>query len=205
MKINNRSIPGLSNIVKFHNPKDILCFSKTFTSAMEDHLDKIYSIAYDNSFQNECVSYNGNLFILNSYVIYVEDILNDAKIFVYDLNGKNIGVIDNIIDERHWYKMRILYLLVFKKYAEIETKILPPKTESNDGIKCIYSNHSKFPITFIDSTWFTNLVKSDAFKVSGHFRLQPCHDENGKPTKKLIWINEFVKSGYTSPARKLKQ
>lgn len=93
--------------------------------------------------------------------------------------------------------------LNFLRYAEIETKILPPKTKSIK-LNCMYNNLSDLKISFINSTWLTNLVKSDAFKVSGHFRLQPCHDKDGLPTKKLIWISEYMKEGYTAPARKLK-
>ena len=57
-------------------------------------------------------------------------------------------------------------------------------------------------IQILNSTWFTTLVKSDNFKVRGHFRLQP-KKKGGEWTKEIIWVNEFVKSGYTAPAKKL--
>jgi hypothetical protein len=50
-------------------------------------------------------------------------------------------------------------------------------------------------------TWYTTLVKSDSFKVRGHFRLQPFGST--KAQRKLIWINEFMKNGYTREAKKL--
>lgn len=56
----------------------------------------------------------------------------------------------------------------------------------------------------MDSKWFTNLVKSDGFKVRGHFRFQP-KKKDGVWTKELIWINEFEKSGYNREAGVLKQ
>jgi len=56
----------------------------------------------------------------------------------------------------------------------------------------------------LDSKWFTTLVKSDAFHVRGHFRLQP-KKKDGEWTKELIWINDFQKEGYTAPARRLQQ
>lgn len=90
---------------------------------------------------------------------------------------------------------------MFKTYAEVETKICPPNKKTKD-INCKYINDTKLELTFLDSKWFTNLVKSDAFKVRGHFRLQPCKNEIGEWTKKLIWISDFMKSGYTAPARK---
>jgi hypothetical protein len=88
---------------------------------------------------------------------------------------------------------------VFLQYAKLETKYL--KTNQKDSILCRYENKLPFPITIIDSTWYTTLVKSDAFKVRGHFRLQPCGE--GLKERKLIWINEFQKEGYTREAKKL--
>lgn len=87
---------------------------------------------------------------------------------------------------------------MFKSYAQVETKHLPANKVTKD-INCKYVNDTIFNITQLDSTWFTNLVKSDAFKVRGHFRLQPKKVE-GKWTRELIWINEFQKHGYTRKA-----
>lgn len=94
-------------------------------------------------------------------------------------------------------------LLLFKKYAKVETEYLPANKKVK-GFNCKYVNQTNANITILDSKWFTNLVKSDAFKVRGHFRLQP-KKANGEWTKELIWINEFIKDGYTAPARKLKE
>lgn len=88
----------------------------------------------------------------------------------------------------------------FLKYVPIETKILGPK-KKDKLFGCKYLNETNSEIEIIDSTWFTNLIKSDAFKVRGHFRLQPKKKE-GEWTKELIWINEFEKSGYTRKAKK---
>ena len=98
--------------------------------------------------------------------------------------------------------LRIGFIQLFKKYASVEIKYLPPKLKPKDAIHKS-SNNTNCGITCLDSKWFTTLVKSDAFKVRGHFRLQPKKDNNGEWTKELIWIDEFMKTGYTSPARKL--
>lgn len=115
--------------------------------------------------------------------------------------------ITNVIDEEsanaflsYQISMVTAYAM-FKSYANVETKILMPHQRPRD-ISCIYRNNTKFPITFLDSKWFTTLVKSEGFNVRGHFRLQP-KKKDGKWTKELIWINEFRKTGYTAPARKL--
>ncbi len=95
---------------------------------------------------------------------------------------------------------RILILDLFKSYAQVETKILLPHKILKE-LDCKYINNTSIEITYLDSKWFTNLVKSDTFKVRGHFRLQP-KKINNKWTKELIWISEFQKAGYTAKARK---
>jgi hypothetical protein len=96
----------------------------------------------------------------------------------------------------------ILYtMLNFIKYAEIELKELQPNSVKK-GIDLSYVNDTSLKVNLLDSKWFTTLVKSDAFKVRGHFRLQP-KKKDGEWTKELIWINDFQKDGYTAPARKL--
>jgi len=92
-------------------------------------------------------------------------------------------------------------VLIFKKYASVETKYLKSGQRIN-AISCKYVNETKENFTYLDSKWFTTLVKSDAFKVRGHFRLQP-KKKDGEWTKELIWITDFMKEGYTAPARKL--
>lgn len=95
----------------------------------------------------------------------------------------------------------IINIEVFLQYAKLETKIL--KKNEKDSIICRYQNKLPLHITIVDSTWYTNLIKSDAFKVRGHFRLQP--HGNGLKNRKLIWINEYQKEGYVREAKKLSQ
>jgi hypothetical protein len=101
------------------------------------------------------------------------------------------------------YLLSVVIIDYFIKYASVETDYLPPSKKVSI-MNCNYLNDTKLPITHLDSKWFTTLIKSDAFKVRGHFRLQP-KKKDGEWTKELIWINDFQKDGYTSPARKLNQ
>jgi hypothetical protein len=94
---------------------------------------------------------------------------------------------------------QIVIFRMFKTYAEVETKIILPNSKQKT-IHCKYFNDTSFKLNFLDSKWFTNLVKSDGFTVRGHFRLQP-KKKDGKWTKELIWISEFEKTGYSAPAR----
>jgi hypothetical protein len=98
--------------------------------------------------------------------------------------------------------IEVTLMLNFLKYAQIETKMLPANKKVKD-IACKYVNQTDYNIEYVNSTWFTNLVKSNGFKVRGHFRLQPCGV--GMRDHKLIWISDFQKQGYTAPARKLKE
>lgn len=93
----------------------------------------------------------------------------------------------------------ILATELFINYAEVEKKEVQPSRQIWDGPTCLYNNKTKFPITIVDSAWFTHLVSSGAFKVRGHFRLQPCG--HGLKDRKLIWINDFEKEGYTRKAK----
>jgi hypothetical protein len=57
-----------------------------------------------------------------------------------------------------------ILLLNFIKYAEIETKYLPAGQKAKTT-NCKYINETNSNVKILDSTWFTELVKSDAFKV----------------------------------------
>ena len=100
--------------------------------------------------------------------------------------------------DTYYYQLVILFEL-FRKYAKVETRILQPKSKA-ELFKCKYHNENDHSIEIMDSTWFTTLIKSDEFKVRGHFRLQPCGQAFND--KKLIWIKDFTKEGYTRKAKK---
>lgn len=211
----NRSRPKFaSNIIKM---------SQTFEKAMILSIPKLKNIYDEIFFSNYTIS---GTIIWQSYIMmysYKSKLDKDveASFYLFTKEGVIIGYVDTgekdsfmfcddppegiLID---WTPIGLVarfisYILnvhIFTKYAEVETKTFI------GGEKAIYQgqktlNDTKLPITFLDSKWFTNLVKSDGFNVRGHFRLQPYG--TGLHERKLIWINEFEKSGYTAPARKL--
>lgn len=96
----------------------------------------------------------------------------------------------------------LFLMFLFTKYAEVETKELPPNSRTKD-ISCKYINETKSNITVLDSRWFTTLIKSDAFKVRGHFKMQPYGE--GLKERKIKWINQYMKEGLTLKARKLNE
>lgn len=95
----------------------------------------------------------------------------------------------------------ILSAELFINFAEVETKVMKPNTQIWDEkmVNAIYNNKTYSDITVLDSTWYTNLISSGAFKVRGHFRLQPYGP--GMKQKRLQWISEFKKEGYHRKAK----
>lgn len=95
----------------------------------------------------------------------------------------------------------ILSAELFINFAEVETKVMQPNGKIWDEkcVTAIYNNKTRHDVTVIDSTWYQNLVSSGAFKVRGHFRMQPYGP--GMTKKKLIWISDFEKEGYHRKAK----
>jgi hypothetical protein len=91
-------------------------------------------------------------------------------------------------------------VLPFLEFAECETKIVNVKTAQRVKLnKEKYITDIPSNIEIVDSSWFTTLIRTDAFGVSGHFRLQPVG--MGRSERKLIWIKDFQKQGYTKRAK----
>lgn len=96
------------------------------------------------------------------------------------------------------FTLSILFL-PFLEFAECETKIvnLENRRAKLNGEKFISDIDSDIEI--VDSNWFTTLIRSEGFKVNGHFRLQPYG--TGRLKRKMIWISDFEKQGYTKRSK----
>lgn len=99
---------------------------------------------------------------------------------------------------------QIVLVEMFRKYARVETRYVPPMDSKRAECGEPVFNNTNIPCTYLDSKWFTNIVKSQGFSVKGHFRLQP-KKINGEWSKELIWVNSFEKQGYNSKAKILKK
>jgi hypothetical protein len=147
---------------------------------------------YEILFMDFSIHKNAQFHALDVYTSYTEEGSKDYIWNGYKDTGRDIM----------WWHTFWLSFVFFKKYCEIETKVIPAtKKEKNVGVK--YLNATQRNITVIDSTWFTTLVKSDGFKVRGHFRFQPYGP--GNSLRKLIWIQDFEKDGYMRTAKALTQ
>lgn len=132
--------------------------------------------------------------------VYLSSINKDDKHFTY----KSLIWNGHIRQGRdtEWFEALILTFVLFKKYCDIETKVIEPKRKGVvAGSK--YINETDKRITVLDSTWFTNLVVTGAFNVGGHLRWQPYGP--GLAQKKIIWISDYTKEGYTRKAKALTQ
>lgn len=136
----------------------------------------------------------------------------DAYISVdVDENGVEIGrkelLYNGYINEGRdagFFEALILTFVLFKKYCDIETKVIDPKKNRRATIAGQkYVNETDKRITILDSTWFTNLVVSGAFEVEGH--LHWYYYGPGRSMKKLQWVSTYEKKGYTRKAKVLMQ
>ena len=98
------------------------------------------------------------------------------------------------------YINTILATLYFIHNCEIEQKILKPNEKHRENGNKHY-NESKSNIIILDCKWFTDLIRQVPFHVKGHLRWQ--HHGQGFQKRKLIWISDFEKHGYTRKASKL--
>jgi hypothetical protein len=90
--------------------------------------------------------------------------------------------------------------LPFLEFAESETKIINAKTGHRAKIgKEKYVTDIPYDIEIVDSNWFTTSIRTEGFGVTGHFRLQPVGE--ARQGRKLIWIADFQKHGYTKRAK----
>lgn len=133
----------------------------------------------------------------------------DVYVSVQCKPGENSVITKSIIwdnyalhgmDETYW-EVFIIAFCLFKKYCDIETKIVSPKNRRANVAGQKYLNETNKRIQILDCTWFTNLVVSGAFEVSGHLRWQPCGP--GLKQRKLIWIDGYTKDGYERKAKVL--
>ncbi len=87
------------------------------------------------------------------------------------------------------------------QYADTEKVYITNGQKRNTKDGQVIRNNTQFPISYVDSSWIREIIRTEGFKVRGHFRLQP-YKKDGEWTKKLIYINEFEKHGYHRRARK---
>lgn len=126
------------------------------------------------------------------------------KIIFYTCLGieNEFKTYNKIKDAVYFFCNSCILFYLFKHYSSVETKdVAAHKKEYISGEKKPIYNELDRRILYLDSFWFTELVRSEGFSVRGHFRLQP-KKKNGEWTKELIWVDTFLKHGYHRRAQK---
>ncbi len=142
--------------------------------------------------------------------VYVKvfEIEGVKHIFILEFFGGHLVRMSNeedIIEESFLFKNQHTHLctiaesvVLFKQFADIETLELTSIRKRGQLFNCKYLSTLDKSITILDSTWFTNIIQQEGFKVRGHFALRACGE--GKTQRRLVWISEFEKSGYERKA-----
>jgi hypothetical protein len=202
------------NIPKTYSKK--YHFSQNILDLASSNFDKLRHLISEIKEGSKCIVFTNGFYYEYFIKSFKEEGVTQIKIRLYSKNivchiyhnsdTFRLQLPDELIEQNNNIASmckEIICIELFTQYSEITTKILPPNRQIWDGINCLYNNKTQSDINIVDLTWFTTLIKSDGFKVRGHFRLQPCGE--GMKDRKLIWINEFQKEGYNREAKILHQ
>ena len=143
-------------------------------------------------------------FVKNRLVgcFYLNDSREESEIWIseeykkahqIDNPHKELHVISNIIG-------RLLVLNLFKECAKVETRKLPPQSETID-VESNYINETAFEIHMLDSLWLNALVKTDLFNDYGRFDVKFCGIDLKE--RHLKWIHK-AKTAFVPRAKILK-
>lgn len=136
--------------------------------------------------------------VLTTYGIIQNDMSLSGIACSVDKNGQPINDIQSLVA----YLNSMLTAIYFIHNCEIEQRVIEPnKKDRINGQK--YFNESKSNVVVLDCRWFTELIRDSPFQVKGHLRWQ-VHGEK-RTKRKLIWISDFEKQGYTRKATKNEQ
>ena len=91
--------------------------------------------------------------------------------------------------------------LLFKKYAEIKTKELPPKTKTKQG-RQKYTNDIGYRVTLLTENWYTRSIHGHPIVVAGHWKMV-AHGP-GRSKRRLTHIGTYKRKGYRKGAYKEK-
>lgn len=121
------------------------------------------------------------------------------------LYNQNIPDIDDFYSKVA--NLLITYLAV-KKYAEVETIVVPANSKIivEDEIKGYKQkekvlNESGQEVVIMDSRWFVKIINDNDIFVRGFFRMQRYKNDFGEWTKKLIFVDSFIRHGYHRNAK----
>jgi hypothetical protein len=132
---------------------------------------------------------------------FVDHLTNGIFYYMWGIKSGKLSFPEDEKNEEFFDEMlEFVRLLIFTELSDLETVELRPSQSVGSRRQGKTLNESKNNVTIVDSTWNKILVRSDGFKVAGHLRLQPYGP--GLQYRKLKFIEEFEKEGYTRNAKK---
>jgi hypothetical protein len=190
--------------------------SKEFEKGYTENWEKLSDLVINNeTIAQECLE--NCAMIMPSGNVFVNIMAEDRFMFICAIKDGRIGNVrygtwnaarymnksEEDMKNLQQKMFGFLVVLAFKKFATVELDIVEPfkkkKTALDPQGKVV--NDTGVEVTLLDSRWFREIIREEGFKVRGHFRLQPCKDEQGHWTRKLIYINEYEKHGYHRRAK----
>lgn len=129
----------------------------------------------------------GSAKVSDGYIKYKANHNSFARHFTQEKMSENV--------EQGCYMAMVI--LCFIWHAPISQKVCAPKKKL-DLIHCKYKSDVDYPITICDESWYTECAQRMPFWVRRHLRKQPCGHRS--MDRKVIWIEPFVKGGYTKGA-----
>lgn len=195
--------------------KNVNLLTNEFDRNIQDNFDKIldiegieeieesYGTLVDKIGSGACYYINKNHTVIFSFVDgYLASVVwksDNSPLFYW--TSLTFCIVTGVDIEE--YTLRYMYNTIarlnFIKHAEVITKHVAPK--STIGTLSRIRNMTKIGCNILDSRWFTTIVRSEGFKVRGHFRFQACGP--GMKERKLIYVDDYQKNGYVSIAKKV--
>jgi len=206
------------------NCRNLVVFSKTFIDTMDKsymnftqfHIDVLKELDSENgivrspyfvegcyvvySIKNGCLTlwvFQDNIdkyLSIPTYYICVSP-KDKIKGEGHQLDCMFLPLLDNCFEANlKDYIDMVLDYLCLRLWAEVELgkRSTTVKKNFKKNGKTFTATEPGLDYYLFDSKWYTEISNNESFQVSGHFRLQPYHDG----TRKLIWINEYIKQGY---------
>ena len=164
--------------------------SSTFVKAVENNLDKLLNCFKEESYYQIFGECSGNM-LIESYLVSYSILEDGSQINIIERTNDAGDVVDYFMPKNTlltfsedayentnaFQRILTLFLgvLSYKKYGETDTVYIAAGVKrqipDEDGI---LMNRAPFPISHLDSSWFRTIIRTEGFKVRGHFRLQPC-------------------------------
>lgn len=197
--------------------KPIYFLSEAFQKAFEKNESKIAELLNNNpDIIND--TFDNCIVVTKQSDIHTLHILDNNQLF-YCRQNSNGAIVHCCIFDKSTFNTKVIFtvdaattlksltalqkLIIFKKYASVDLEIIKPgeKKKVKDAEAGKVINEMGIEAIMLDSTWFREIIRNEGFKVRGHFRLQPCKNEKGEWTRKIIYIEEFEKHGYHRKAK----